>query len=110
MSVLHSKLYQNLHVHNKNKLKPNEIELKMADGRNIRPLGTIKLPIVLDEQIIWQNFVVAEIDIPVVLGSDFMFEKKCVIDIPSKYLVPNNQTIKCDFFLNIFRSKSDNTP
>ena len=96
MSVLHSKLYRNLPVHNKNKLQLYEQELKMADGRNVRPLGTIQLPIVLDGQIIWQNFVVAEIDIPVVLGYDFMFENKCVIDIPSQSLDLNNQIIKCE--------------
>jgi hypothetical protein len=96
MSVLHSKLSQILPVHNKNKLKPYEKDLKMADGRNIRFLGTVKLPIVLDDQIIWQNFVVAEIDIPVVLVYDFMFENKCVIDIPSQSLVLKNQTIKCE--------------
>ena len=61
MSVLHSKLYQNLHVHNKNKLQPYENELKMADGRNVRPLGTITLPIVLDEQIIWQNLLLQKL-------------------------------------------------
>ena len=96
MSVLHSKIYQNLPAQNKNKLKPYENELKMADGRNVKPLGTIRLPLVLDEQMIWQNFVVAEIDVPVVLGYDFMFENKCVIDIPKQTLLLNNQTIKCE--------------
>jgi hypothetical protein len=33
----------------------------MADGRNVRPLGTITLPIVLDEQIIWQNLLLQKL-------------------------------------------------
>ncbi|CAC5384903.1 unnamed protein product [Mytilus coruscus] len=39
----------------------------MADGHTVRPLGTIKLPLLIDNQYIDQLFVVADIDIPVVL-------------------------------------------
>ena len=74
MSVLHSKIFKNLPPHNKNKIQPYQNELRMADGRSVTPVGIIKLPILLDNQIILQSFFVAEIDTPVILGYDFMFE------------------------------------
>ncbi|CAC5397200.1 unnamed protein product [Mytilus coruscus] len=67
----------------------------MADGHHVRPLGTIKLPLLIDNQYIYQIFVVADIDIPVVLGYDFMYNKQCVIDVPNKNLLLNSQTVDC---------------
>ncbi|CAC5362905.1 unnamed protein product [Mytilus coruscus] len=67
----------------------------MADGHNIRPLGTIKLPLLIDNQYIDQLFVVADIDIPVVLGYDFMCNNRCVIDVPNKNLLLNSKTVDC---------------
>ncbi|CAC5393395.1 unnamed protein product [Mytilus coruscus] len=67
----------------------------MADGHNVRPLDTIKLPLLIDNQYIYQIFVVADIDIPVVLGYDFMYNNQCVIDVPNKNLLLNSQTVDC---------------
>ena len=96
MSVIHSKIYRNLSSHTQNRLEPYESKLKMADGRQVQPLGKIKLPLAIDNQIIWQNFIVAEIDLPIVLGYDFLYENKCIIDVLSQSLVLNNMTVNCD--------------
>lgn len=96
MSVIHSKIYKNLSNHTQNRLEPYESKLKIADGRQVQPLGKIKLPLAIDNQIIWQNFIVAEIDLPIVLGYDFLYENKCIFDVLSQSLVLNNMTVNCD--------------
>lgn len=95
-SVIHSKIYRNLSNQNQNRLEPYESKLKMADGRQVQPLGKIKFPLAIDNQIIWQNCIVAEIDLPIVLGYDFLYENKCIIDGLSQPLVLNNMTVNCD--------------
>ncbi|CAG2186669.1 unnamed protein product [Mytilus edulis] len=67
----------------------------MADGHNVRPLGTVKLPLLIDNQYIYQIFVIADIDIPIVLGYDFMYNNQCVIDVPNKNILLNSQTVDC---------------
>lgn len=95
MSVLNPKIFDSLPDHCKTKLQPYENNLKMADGHNVRPLGTVKLPLLIDNQYIYQIFVIADIDIPIVLGYDFMYNNQCVIDVPNKNILLNSQTVDC---------------
>ncbi|CAG2235842.1 unnamed protein product [Mytilus edulis] len=95
MSVLNPKIFDSLPEHCKTKLQPYENNLKMADGHNVRPLGTVKLPLLIDNQYIYQIFVIADIDIPIVLGYDFMYNNQCVIDVPNKNILLNSQTVDC---------------
>ena len=44
----------------------------MTDGRELRILGTINFPLFIDNQVIHQLMLVADVEIPVVLGFDFM--------------------------------------
>ena len=44
----------------------------MADGSELRLLGTITLPLCIDNQVIHQLMLVADVEIPAVLGFDFM--------------------------------------
>jgi hypothetical protein len=53
----------------------------MADGSEVRILGTMNLPLFIDNQVIHQLMLVADIEIHVVLGFDFMNQNKCVIDV-----------------------------
>jgi hypothetical protein len=54
------------------RLKTSNQKLRMADGSEVRILGTMNLPLFIDNQVIHQLMLVADIEIHVVLGFDFM--------------------------------------
>jgi hypothetical protein len=54
------------------RLKTSNQKLRMTDGRELRILGTINLPLFIDNQVIHQLMLVADVEIPVVLVFDFM--------------------------------------
>ena len=47
-------------------------KLRMADGSEVRIWGTMNLPLFIDNQVIHQLMLVADVEIPAVLGFDFM--------------------------------------
>ena len=69
--------------------------MRMADGSELRILGTINLPLFIDNQVIHQLMLVADVEIPVVLVFDNMNKNKCVIDVSSHTMQLNNQCIPC---------------
>ena len=80
------------------RLKTSNQKLRMADGSEVRILGTMNLPLFIDNQVIHQLMLVADIEIlcvHVVLGFDFMNQNKCVIDVSSRTMQLNNQCILC---------------
>lgn len=95
MSVLHSNIFKKLPQKMQTRLKTSNQKLRMADGSAVRILGTINLPLFIDNQVIQQLMLVADIEIPVVLGFDFMNQNKCVIDVSSRTMQLNNQCIPC---------------
>jgi hypothetical protein len=72
MSVLHSNIFKQLPQTMKIRLKTSNQKMRMADGSELRILGTINLPLFIDNQIIHQLMIVADVEIPVVLVFDFM--------------------------------------
>jgi hypothetical protein len=54
------------------RLKTSNLKMRMADGSELRILGTINLPLFIDNQVIHQLMLVADVEIPVVLVFDFM--------------------------------------
>ena len=95
MSVLHSNIFKKLPQKMQTRLKTSNQKLRMADGSEVRILGTMNLPLFLDNQVIHQLMLVADIEIHVVLGFDFMNQNKCVIDVSSRTMQLNNQCILC---------------
>ena len=95
MSVLHSNIFKKLPQKMQTRLKISNQKLRMADGSEVRILGTINLPLFIDNQVIHQLMIVADIEIPAVLGFDFMNQNKCVIDVSSHTMQLNNQCIPC---------------
>ena len=47
-------------------------KLRMAAGSELRISGTINIPLFIDNQVIHQLMLVADVEIPAVLGFDFM--------------------------------------
>ena len=54
------------------RLKTSNQKMRMADRSELRISGTINLPLFIDNQVIHQLMLVADVDIPVVLVFDFM--------------------------------------
>ena len=54
------------------RLKTSNQKLRMADGSELRILGTINLPLFIDNQVIHQLMLVADVEIPVALVFDCM--------------------------------------
>jgi hypothetical protein len=67
----------------------------MADGSPVVPLGIVKIPLQIDNQIVYQEMLVVDVEIPAVLGYDFMTKNKCIINIPNHSVCLNDQTIGC---------------
>ena len=95
MSVLHTKLFDRLPDQVKKKLIPFHSDLQMANGSSVTPLGSISLPLYIENQVIYQNMIEAEIEIPAVLGYDFLSTNRCVIDISNYQIILNSQTFNC---------------
>ena len=95
MSVLHSNIFKRLPQKMQTRLKNSNQRLSMANGSELRILGTINLPLFIDNQVIHQLMLVADVEIPAVLGYNFMNENKCVIDVSSRTMQLNNQCTPC---------------
>jgi hypothetical protein len=61
----------------------------MANGYPVVPLGIVKVPLQIDNQIVYKEMLVADVEIPAVLGYDFTTKNKCVITWYSLYLLNN---------------------
>jgi hypothetical protein len=72
MRVRHSNIFKKLPQKMQTRLKTSNQKLRMDDGSELRILGTINLPLFIDNQVIHQLMLVADVEIPAVLGFDFM--------------------------------------
>jgi hypothetical protein len=65
--------------------------MRMADGSELRILGTINLPLYIDNQVIHQLMLVADVEIPVVLVFDNMNKNKYCVELSwlNRYLTGN---------------------
>ena len=54
------------------RLKTCNQKLRMTDGRELRILGTINLSLFIDNQVIHQLMLVADVEIPAMLGFDLL--------------------------------------
>jgi hypothetical protein len=57
------------------RLKTSNQKLRMTDGRELRILGTINLPLFIDNQVIHQLMLVADVEIPAMLGYIMVYGK-----------------------------------
>ena len=78
MRVLHTKIFKQLPKPIQNKLKPYNKKLGMADWGELEPLGNVDIPMEIDEHVIDQQMLIAEVEIPAVLGFDFLEQNQCI--------------------------------
>ncbi|CAC5407704.1 unnamed protein product [Mytilus coruscus] len=67
----------------------------MTNDSPVTPLGSLSVPLKLIDQLIYQNMVITDIEIPAVLGYDFMSNNHCIMDINNQTILINDQTVIC---------------
>ena len=71
-SIIHPKKYYSIPDSVRAGLKGVTNDIRLADGARIQPLGEVTLPLVIFEVgTLYQKFLVAETNEPLVLGYDF---------------------------------------
>lgn len=67
----------------------------MADGGLVTPLGSAVMPIQINGDVVTQKVVVADVEAPMVIGYDFLYENDCHLDMGRSTLTINNKEIHC---------------
>lgn len=93
MRVLHSNILKKVTTKMQTGLKTSKQKLTMTDGSEVRILGTINLPLFIDNQVIHLLKLVADVEILAALDFDFIKQNKCIIDVSSRRMQLNNQCI-----------------
>ena len=69
----------------------------MASGDRITPLGFVDLSFNLKSlKAVKQRFIVADIDVPAVIGYDFLYNHGCTIDIKRSSITIRGDVIECE--------------
>ena len=82
LSTIHPALYNRMTE--KTLLSESDVRLRMADGSLVPVCGEVSFSVQIQDVSYTQTMAVAEIEIPVVLGYDFMCEHHCQINVPKK--------------------------
>ena len=112
-SIIHPKKYYSIPESARSKLQTVTRSIRLADGGKIQPLGEVILPLFIpDVGTLYQNFLVAETNEPLVLGYDFFHKHQCVIDLTNNTLQIEGKTVDCCLeskLLSLFRIKLTET-
>ena len=93
--VLHPRKYNFLPENEKSKLEKHNKKLCMANGDTVMTYGCINLPISIGNDTFYQNFIIADVDVPAVIGYDFMHANKCKLDIGSGKIILKGNEYSC---------------
>ena len=70
--------------------------IMLANGHRIKSMGQVKLPLLIEGiGNVWQNFIIAETEEPVILGNDFLSMNKCLVDVARHCIHMAGKTINC---------------
>lgn len=93
--ILHPRKYDLLPPNMRPEIKKTNTKLCLADGGVINTMGYIDLPIQVGNFTTVQKFTVADIDVPAVIGYDFLHSHKCTLDMGEEVLTLDENQIKC---------------
>ena len=93
--ILHPRKYNLLPPNMRPEIKKTNTKLCLADGGVINTMGYIDLPIQVGNFTTVQKFTVADIDVPAVIGYDFLHSHKCTLDMGEEVLTLDENQIKC---------------
>ena len=96
LSVIHPSKYYSIPASIRPVLQPTVGELVMGDGGTVAPLGVIEAELQVGSKMTVQHsLVVAEIQVPVVLGYDFLLQHQGAVDVSRQRLILGDQHIPC---------------
>ncbi|CAG2208406.1 unnamed protein product [Mytilus edulis] len=93
--VIHPRKFEKLPIEFKPEIQRNNQRLCLADGSFVNTMGHVDLPIKIGNYTIIQKFTVAEIDVPAVIGYDFLHKNNCTIDMGKGVLLLKDSKIDC---------------
>ena len=95
LSVISKNKYQSLP--RKPPVQHRAINIRMANGALSETLGEVELKLQLKPGLaVWQKFVVAEIDSPVLIGCDFLKQHDCILDVGKQTLRVGQHVLRCE--------------
>ncbi|KAL3841726.1 hypothetical protein ACJMK2_019832 [Sinanodonta woodiana] len=95
ISVLHPNRYLAIPEEIRPPVEYKRFQLRMADGGLIPIQGCVTLPIKINGKVFNHRLVIADIQAPVVLGNDFLFDYECKIDVAESKLFIGGSSVQC---------------
>jgi predicted aspartyl protease len=89
---LYSKLAQKYNLSSK---EDGHSNLKSADGKPIQTDGIIDLDILIGQHKYRQKTVIADVEVPMVIGLDFLHENKAQLDIIGPSILLQGEKVIC---------------
>lgn len=93
--ILQPRKYNLLPPNMRPEIKKTSTKLCLADGGVVNTMAYIDLPIHVGNFTTVQKFTVADIDVPAVIGYDFLHSHKCTLDMGEEVLTLDENQIKC---------------
>lgn len=89
--------------------KPTSMTIQLVDRSVKQPVGILEdVPIMIDRYFIHEDFVILDIEVPIILGRPFMATTGTIIDVRRGKLVMEIIDEKVDF--DIFQKTNDRVP
>ena len=95
LCVLHPSVYRNIDSSSRPELFNHDGQIRMADGGLVSVLGRVRIDLVIGNFSYDAEFLVANVEAPVVLGMNFLTEHNAILDAAAKTLSLNGQSFLC---------------
>lgn len=93
--ILHPRKYNVIPSNYRPDIKAYNTRLCLADGGQIKTFGYIDLPVTIHDITLTHKFIIAEIDVPAIIGYDFLSKFKCTLDLGVGILTLYQNKIQC---------------
>ena len=88
-------MFENIPDGRKPKLSPVESNLRMANGDTSTPKGKACVQLVIQNTEFLTDLTIADIEVPMIIGYDFMYTHHCSLDVRNCRLKLGRRYIKC---------------
>ena len=94
ISVISPRLFDKIPGDLKPEISPSNRNLCMANGDTSTPQNRVMLQLVINGTNLWHYIIIADIEAPIILGCDFMYEHNCALDVRKGNLKIGKYTVK----------------
>lgn len=93
--ILHPRKYNMIPSELRPEIKRNNTKLCLPDGSFINTLGYVYLPLQIGNFKVTHKFTIANIDVPAVIGYDFLHQYECTLELGKGVLIIGQNYIHC---------------